>query len=175
MPNDNDRFGSELPEPLPEVLSIVQKSEGCIGVNSAWTTSGKACLFVWFQDRSSAITWYRSDAHLGVIRRYFPDFRPKTPLEHAPADLPLLIIASFTPKNNSPLSPEPFPFSQASIEYATPVFGGASFGGTFSPPGLEITRPCKLELWISRLCRWFCRLAGRSSQSEPAGTDPFIH
>gem|GEM_PF-6929611 len=57
---------------FPGLISALKKSPGCLGLESARTSSGKNVIFCWFKDKKSVMAWYYSDAHQILMGGSFP-------------------------------------------------------------------------------------------------------
>ncbi|MBL8169227.1 MAG: hypothetical protein JNJ50_13805 [Acidobacteria bacterium] len=128
------------PSGSPDLLAGLKDTPGCLGVETAMTTSKKQVIFAWFADKQSLLTWYHSQTHQQAIQMAFPhdkEFDP--PLQGVPDDVgPIMAIASIT-LADKPLAGvgSTLPFSQISIELYKPVTGGIFIGGRFAPEGLK--------------------------------------
>lgn len=122
---------------FPDLVKGLKASPGCIGVETARTSSGKTVIFAWFKDKKAALGWYNSDMHKGLMQGMGGgDGRG---LRHITDDgKPVLVIASITPSDKPMIDGVPMPISQISIELYQPLPGGASLGGTFAPSDLEV-------------------------------------
>jgi hypothetical protein len=121
-----------------QMIKSLKESPGCLGVETAFTTSGKMVLFAWFKDKKACLDWYYSDTHQKVIKDFFPGTKPGKPLQGVPDDCgPIMAIASVTFSQKPMFEGTTLPFSQISIELYTPLKGGLSLGGSFAPPGVK--------------------------------------
>src|SRR5688572_18887244 len=94
-----------LPAPLPDLVSALKISPGCLGTETARTASGKYVIFAWFLDKPSVRIWYFSDTHRNIIARYFPDQELHEPLRYVAEDSgPILVVASFTEETSADLA-----------------------------------------------------------------------
>src|SRR5258707_7917836 len=87
------------PQQLPDLVNGLKETQGCLGVETARTSSGKNVIFAWFEDKKAALRWYTSEMHLQVMRMVspLPENRP-APLAGVANDSgPILAIASITP------------------------------------------------------------------------------
>src|SRR2546425_11945764 len=82
---------------LPDLVSGLKATPGCLGVETARTSSGKQVIFAWFENKTAALAWYNSDMHQSVMRQ-FGGARPgRTPMADIPDDgAPIMAIASLT-------------------------------------------------------------------------------
>jgi hypothetical protein len=125
--------------PFPDLGEGLRKTDGCLGVDSARTESGKQVIFAWFKDKRAVLDWYHSDMHEGVMNKFFPNRPDREPLADIPDDSgPILAIASITFSDKSQFANTPLPISQIAIELYQPISGGLSMGGTFAPEGLKV-------------------------------------
>jgi hypothetical protein len=131
---------------LPDLVGALKQSPGCLGVETARTSSGKQVIFAWFQDKQAALKWYNSEAHRASMRR-FPlgvELSGK-PLGDVPDDGgPIMAIASLT-MNPKATKDDPHPFKQISIELYRPLGGGLSIGGRFAPEAMKVPTSRKVE------------------------------
>ena len=139
------------PAGFPDLVGGLKATPGCLGVDTARTSSGKQVIFAWFEDKKAALAWYYSETHLAVMKRFAPPSPPgqstRAPLADVPDDgAPILAIASLTPIDPSQAAAGAPPFSQIAIELYRPLPGGVALGGRFAPatvkvPGLRIIPP----------------------------------
>ena len=131
--------GQDRPEGFPDLVGGLQAIDGCLGVETAMTASGKQVIFAWFESKEAVLRWYFSDMHRGVQQTFFPNQEFGTPLERVPDDVgPVLAIASLTMAEESELEETSSPISQIAIELYTPIAGGLFLGGRFAPDSLEV-------------------------------------
>lgn len=138
---DFQRMGRVLVEGL-------MSTPGCLGVETAQTSSGKNVIFAWFKDKDAAMAWHESPAHQRMMDRFFPN-RPEghTPMEHIPGDAgPLLVIASLKPAAQ-PLPGTRMPVSEIAIETYAPMPGGLRINGGFTPDTVPV--PERREVTIA--------------------------
>jgi hypothetical protein len=123
---------------LPDLVGALKATPGCIGVETARTSSGKQVIFAWFENKKAVLNWYYSDTHRSVQKMFAPGASARTPMADIPDDgSPLLAIASLT-LVSAPGAATPLPVSQISIELYRPLPGGLAAGGTFAPAGLKV-------------------------------------
>jgi hypothetical protein len=124
---------------LPEQVAQV---EGCLGVDTAQTSSGKNVIFAWFEDKAAVERWYYNDTHQGAMQMFFPQRAGKgKPLAGVPDDSgPLMVIASITMKadGKGDFEETELPISQIAIEVYAPVTGGFYLGERFAPEGVRV-------------------------------------
>ncbi len=125
---------------FPDLVAALKDSPGCLGVETARTTSGKSVIFAWFEDKKATLRWYYSDTHNEVMKHFFPNAkRDRKPLADVPEDSgPIMAIASVT-MNDNPNKDNPSPFKQIAIELYQPLGGGLAIGGRFAPDKLKTT------------------------------------
>lgn len=129
---------------FPDLVGGLEHVEGCIGVETARTRSGKQVIFAWFEDKAAVLRWYYSETHLGavdfVISGDGNDGLDATkPLSHVPDDTgPIMVIASITPSETPTFQGLDMPVSEIAIELYKPLPGGAFLGGRLAPVEFEV-------------------------------------
>jgi hypothetical protein len=130
---------------LSDLVSALKATPGCVGVETARTSSGKQVIFAWFENKKAALTWYYSETHRNAVRMLAPDAPARTPMADVPDDdNPVLAIASLTPADGArgaqpPAAGRmPFAVSQIAIELYRPLPGGIAAGGRFAPAALKV-------------------------------------
>ena len=127
------------PPGIPDLVGGLKAIEGCLGVETAMTASGKQVIFAWFEDKAAVLRWYHSDMHRGVQQAFFPNQEYGTPLESVPDDIgPIMAVASITMADKAQFEATSLPISQIAIELYTPVTGGLFLGGRFAPDSLKV-------------------------------------
>lgn len=131
---------AQQPEgPFPDLVGGLRETEGCLGVESATTDSGKQVIFAWFENKQAVLNWYHSDMHQDVMSRFFPNRAPREALADIPENSgPIMAIASITFTDKPQLEATPLPISQIAIELYSPVSGGLFLGGKFAPDSLKV-------------------------------------
>jgi hypothetical protein len=125
------------PQGFPDLVKGLKSTPGCLGVETAQTSSGKQVLFAWFENKKAALAWYYSEMHQGAMKTFFPGSGSGTPMKDVKDDgKPILTIASFTPAKKGQAGGQPF--SQIAIELYTPAPGGIALGGRFAPASLKV-------------------------------------
>lgn len=129
---------------FPGLLEGLKGTKGCLGVETARTSSGKNCIFAWFEDKAAVLRWYYSPVHMTAMKTYFPDHKAGKPL----ADIleksgPIMAIAALTPTDKPMVDGTTLPIKQISIELYAPMAGGLSFGGRFAPEALKVPKAGK--------------------------------
>jgi hypothetical protein len=128
---------------LPDLVGALKASPGCLGVETAQTSSGKQVIFAWFEDKKAALKWYHSDTHKALMKQFFPEIpTSRKPMADVPETGPVMAVASIT-LTGKPTKENPLPFKQIAIEMYQPVSGGLSIGGTFAPEKLKAALPNK--------------------------------
>ena len=131
------------PGGFPDLVAGLKATPGCLGVETARTSSGKQVIFAWFEDKKAALAWYYSDMHRAVMKQFTPPASPDQPKRPPLADVsddggPILAIASVTLVDPSQAPPGAPPFKQIAIELYRPLPGGVAFGGRFAPATLKV-------------------------------------
>ena len=123
---------------FPDLVGAIKASPGCLGVETAKTSSGKEVIFAWFEDKKAVLKWYHSDTHKGLMKSFFPGGeRPGAPLADIPDDSgPILTIASITLTGKP--TKDSLPFKQIAIEMYQPLSGGVAIGGKFAPAKMKL-------------------------------------
>lgn len=125
--------------PFPNLEEGLRQIDGCLGVETATTASGKSVIFAWFKDKRAVLDWYHSDMHEGVMNKFFPKRSDRDPLADIPDDSgPIMAIASITFSDKGQFNNTPLPISQIAIELYAPVSGGLFLGGKFAPDALKV-------------------------------------
>lgn len=127
---------------FPDLGAGLMATKGCLGVESATTSSGKNVIFAWFKDRKACLRWYYSDMHQAMMHEKFgKEGEPKRkPLAHVPEDYegPIMAIASITfTEGEQQVEGVNLPISQIAIELYAPLGGGLALGGRFAPAAME--------------------------------------
>src|SRR5438445_5233879 len=74
---------------FPDLVGGLKATPGCLGVETARTSSGKQVIFAWFEDKKAALAWYHSDTHRAVMQQFAPPSSPDQPKRTPPlADVP---------------------------------------------------------------------------------------
>jgi quinol monooxygenase YgiN len=58
---------------FPDLVAGLKATPGCLGVETARTTSGKMVIFAWFENKKAVLNWYNSDMHQGLVNQYSAD------------------------------------------------------------------------------------------------------
>jgi hypothetical protein len=122
---------------LPDLVGALKATPGCLGVDTARTSSGKQVIFAWFENKKAVLNWYYSDTHQAVKHMFAPGSE-RTPLADVPDDgSPVLAIASLTPTGAPGTGVMPA-VSQIAIELYRPLPGGIAAGGRFGPSTMNV-------------------------------------
>ena len=120
-----------------DLVGALKQSPGCLGVETARTSSGKQVIFAWFENKAALLRWYESDTHVAAMNMLSPSRPARRPLADVPDDSgPILTIASVT-MTQAPVAGQP-PFAQIAIELYRPLAGGIAVGGKFAPEVLKV-------------------------------------
>jgi len=125
---------------MPDLVSGLKATPGCLGVELARTQSGKQVIFAWFENKQALLKWYYSPTHQGVMRMLAPDAKSgRAPLATiADNSGPILTIASLTYADTAQVSAVKMPISQIAIELYAPLPGGLAVGGRFAPASVKV-------------------------------------
>jgi len=136
--------GQQPPPPgpgggFPDLVGALKASPGCLGVETARTSSGKQVIFAWFENKKAALAWYYSDTHRSLQKMLAPGSPARTPMADVPDDdNPVLAIASLTPSGGPATNGRPLGISQIAIELYRPLPGGLAAGGRFAPSVMKV-------------------------------------
>jgi len=125
------------------LIAGLKATQGCLGVETAATTSGKRVIFAWFEDKKAALRWYHGDVHqtaMAMLTDQAEEDRGP-PLAHVDDDQgPILCIASLTPRKDGAegVPGVHLPVSQIAIELYAPLPGGVAVGGRFAPDAVKV-------------------------------------
>jgi hypothetical protein len=123
----------------PDLVGSLKATPGCLGVETARTSSGKQVIFAWFENKSAVLTWYYSDTHVALMRQLSGgSARPGGPLADVPDEGPVLAVASLTPNAGAQPGDLRAGFSQIAIELYRPLPGGIAAGGRFGPSSMKV-------------------------------------
>lgn len=126
-------------EALPDLVGALKASPGCLGVDTARTSSGKQVIFAWFEDKKAVLKWYYSEVHQQVMKQFAPaDGYPKPLRDVADDTGPIMVVASITPAKEGKFKDLKLPVSQIAIELYQPLPGGAALGGRFAPAKMKV-------------------------------------
>ena len=111
---------------MPDLVGALKKTKGCLGVETAGTSTGKEVIFAWFEDKKAVLRWYSSPTHRGVLRGFVRGADLKKPLEHIEDGTgPIMVVASLT------MAEKPL-FEGLSLP------GGSFLGGRFTPKSVPV-------------------------------------
>jgi len=127
--------------PLMALPEAIKATPGCLGVETAQTSSGKMVIFAWFENKEAALAWYYSQTHQMLVKMGGGSVRPRGPLADVPDDgKPIMAIASVIlarPQDGIPQTGLPS-VTQISIELYAPLPGGLAVGGRFAPMSVKV-------------------------------------
>ena len=124
---------------FPDLEEGLKSVPGCLGVETAQTSSGKSVIFAWFEDKQAVLKWYNSEMHQQVLQQFFADSEHQPPLHGVPDDSgPIMAIASITFSDETHFETTQLPISQIAIELYAPIPGGIFLGGRFAPESLTV-------------------------------------
>ncbi len=126
---------------FPDLVAGLKGTPGCLGVETARTSSGKNVIFAWFENKKAVLSWYYSEAHQKAMKMGFTDasYKPSEPLVGVPDNSgPIMAIASLTISDKPKVEGSPMPISQIAIELYQPLTGGIFFGGRFAPEKMKV-------------------------------------
>jgi quinol monooxygenase YgiN len=129
------------PQEGPDLVAGLKATPGCLGVDTAQTSSRKNVIFAWFKDKAAVKRWYYSETHQGAMDTLFngDEYAQTKPLAHVPDGTgPILVIASLTPSAQPQLDAINMPISQIAIELYQPLPGGAFIEGRFAPKDVAV-------------------------------------
>ena len=136
-----DPTKSAPPNPLMALPEAIKATPGCLGVETAQTSSGKMVIFAWFENKKAALAWYYSQTHQMLVKMGGGSTRPRGPMADVPDDgKPIMAIASVIlarPQDGIPQSGLP-PVTQIAIELYAPLPGGLAVGGRFAPMSVNV-------------------------------------
>ena len=127
---------AQPPRPAgPDLVGALKATPGCLGVETANTSSGKQVIFAWFENKKAVLAWYYSDTHVALMRQLAGSaaVRSREPLGDVPDEGPVLTIASLTPNPGAAQG-----FSQIAVELYAPLPGGIAAGGRFGPAAMKV-------------------------------------
>jgi hypothetical protein len=141
-------FAQAPPAGFPDVVGALRGWPGCLGVETAQTSSGKRVIFAWFENKKALVDWYYGDVHRKAQKTVFPNLRfDRTPLPDLAEDSgPILAIVSVkfidTPRPDA----TSMPISSIGIELYGPLPGGVAVGGRVAPEALKVRGLRELEM-----------------------------
>ncbi|MHC5027813.1 MAG: hypothetical protein ACYTGR_13750 [Planctomycetota bacterium] len=122
------------------LMEGLRETEGCLGVDAGEFMSGKKTIVAWFEDKAAVERWYYHPMHMRMMRSFGAgdDGHDHEPLQHVKDGVPIMVMASLTPSEESAVPGSPMPISQISIELYSPQPGGAHVNGRLAPPTFEV-------------------------------------
>jgi hypothetical protein len=125
--------------PIADLVNSLKATPGCLGVETANSSSGKNVIFAWFENKKALLGWYNSEMHQQLIRMTGVNEPGRVPLAGiAEESGPIMAIASLTPASTPVLKGVPLPVSQIAIELYQPLPGGVFVGGRFAPDTVKV-------------------------------------
>src|SRR5215813_7375059 len=127
------------PAGFPKVVDALRVWPGCLGVETAQTSSGKRVIFAWFANKKALVDWYHGEVHQKAMKSVFPNQTfDRQPLPDLAEDSgPILTIVSVkfadTPKTDGAPS-----IAAIGIELYGPLPGGVAVGGRFAPDAVKV-------------------------------------
>lgn len=133
-----------------ELVEGLKATKGCLGVETAMTSSRKSVIFAWFEDKAATKRWYESDLHQTLMMGMQEGAASaggagseeakadRVPMAGVPDGVPVMCIATITPSSKPAIPGFPMPISQVSIEMYTPLPGGLALNGKFAPAALQV-------------------------------------
>ncbi|MEM8873200.1 MAG: hypothetical protein AAGD32_02970 [Planctomycetota bacterium] len=116
----------------------LKSTPGCLDADAANLSSGKACIFAWFENKEAALAWYHHPVHVRMRAAIpTPDVgeEDREPMANVPDDVPVLAVATMIFDGEPLVKDSPVPFSGISIELYTPLDAGLRANGGFAPSG----------------------------------------
>ena len=125
---------------FPNVIDALRATPGCLGVETAQTSSGKRVIFAWFEGKKALVDWYHGDVHQKAMKTVFPNYTAdRPPLADLAEDSgPILAIVSVKFVDAPRTDGSPAPMSSIGIELYGPLPGGIAVGGRFAPDTLKV-------------------------------------
>ena len=120
------------------LIAGLKQTEGCLGVDSAQTSSGKNVIMAWFEDAEAVRRYYNHPTHIAMMRMLGTDPAAHKPLEHVAEGIPVLVMASLTMSQENKIAGAPIPISQIAIELYAPLPGGAQVNGRMAPDDFPV-------------------------------------
>ena len=124
---------------FPDLVAALKASPGCLGVETASTSTGKQVIFAWFEDKKAVVKWYYSEVHQQAMKQFTSGVEGPKPLKDVADDTgPIMVIASVTIAKEGKFKQVSLPISQIAIELYQPLPGGAHLGGRFAPKSVKV-------------------------------------
>ncbi len=125
---------------LPDLVGGLKQVDGCLGVETARTRSGKNVIFAWFENKKAVTRWYYAEMHQSVMDVFdTPDEEYGQPLAHVADDAgPIMVVASITMAEEPSFDGVQLPISQIAIELYEALPGGAFLAGRFAPDAARV-------------------------------------
>lgn len=139
------RQEGRTPDIAGMLMSGLQSSPGCLGVDAGRFQSGKLVIVGWFENKAAVVEWYNNPTHRQMVMRMGGNPEEGEPLAHVTDDqAPIMVIASITPAKE-PMPGMAMPISQISIELYAPLPGGAFMTSRFAPETFEVPHMRELK------------------------------
>lgn len=125
---------------FPDVVGALRVTPGCLGVETAQTSSGKRVIFAWFENKKALVDWYHGEVHQKAMKTVFPNQTfDRQPLPDLAEDSgPILAIVSLKFVDSPRPNETSMPISSIGIELYGPLPGGVAVGGRFAPNALKV-------------------------------------
>jgi heme-degrading monooxygenase HmoA len=125
---------------FPNVVNALRATPGCLGVETAQTSSGKRVIFAWFEGKRALVDWFHSEAHQRAMRTVFPNVTfDRQPLQELAEDSgPILTIVSVKFGEPAAAGAPSGPMTTIGIELYGPLPGGVAVGGRFAPEAIKV-------------------------------------
>jgi hypothetical protein len=120
------------------LIEGLKSTPGCLGVETAQTSSKKSVIIAWFKDARAARKWYYHPTHERMVAMTGGDVTENKPLEHVADNVPVMVMASITFSDRPEIEGIPMPIKQIAIELYAPLPGGAAVGGRMAPDAFPI-------------------------------------
>ncbi len=118
------------------LISGLEQSPGCLGVDAGRFQSGKMAIVAWFENKEAVLAWYNSPIHRRMAGSMTGGAQPGEALAHVTdEETPIMVIASMTPATDPAATS---PFSQLAIELYAPLPGGAYVNSRLAPDSFEV-------------------------------------
>ena len=112
-----------------DLVGGLKATRGCLGVETARTTSGKQLIFAWFEDKKAVLRWYYSDVHQNVQSTFPTHGEHRKPLESIPDNIgPIMASASITMADTPQFEQIGLPRSRSSCTSRSPVVSSSAGG-----------------------------------------------
>ena len=136
------------PAGFPNVVGALRTTPGCLGVETAQTSSGKQVIFAWFENKKALVDWYHGDVHQKAMKTVFPNQTfDRQPLPDLPEESgPILAIVSVRFADAPRPDASSRTISSIGIELYGPLPGGVAVGGRFAPEAVKVRGLREIEI-----------------------------